>query len=469
MKKIVSIILVIAMAFSFAGCAKKEEVKCSHEYVAQVKEEGGNATVVLTCKKCNEVASAAVAIPTKTETVEKIVEVPVEVEKQVVKTVIKEVVKEVVKEVEVPADKTYEQLMEEIDYEYLEYYINNYSKLDSIKNYLLEKFYTDVDDETLMEGVYKGLFEALGDKYSEYIPPAESDDYYDAISNSYSGIGITMSADENNNVIVESVTVSGPAEAAGVLPGDMIIAVDGSYIFGMGLDAASLIRGETGTSVVITVVRNGSPIEFKITRRQVGMPSVDYSILDSGIGYISISCFDSVTNAELEAGLKYLESHGCTSFVLDLRNNGGGDVDVAIKVADQLMNEGVICYVEDRQHNKDYYRTHAGRTSMKYAVLVNGNTASASEIVCAGIQDNNEGKIVGTKTYGKGLIQILAYVNDGSSIKVTQYQYFSPNGNEINEIGIKPDYVVELTDDCFDAEGYLIYDAQLNKAVEILR
>jgi len=462
MKKIIAIVLSIVMIFSICACGAKEAA-CNHEYTANVETKDGVSTVVLTCKNCGEIASANVNLP------EIKVEVPVEVEKEVVKEVVKTVTKEVIKEVEVPVYSSLEEQMEAEDYDMLTYYITNYSKLNAIKEYILENYYIEVDDETLMQGVYDGLFDSLNDPYSEYVPASEAEEYYDTISNSYSGIGVSIVLDENGNGKIDAITIDSPAEKSGLKVGDVFVSVDGVSCEGLGLGVADYIRGEVGTTADIVVDRNGEQKEFAVTRQRIGITTVSHEVLETGEGYIYISGFDSVTNSELKAALSDLSSKGVKKFVLDLRDNGGGDVEVAQDVANQLMGAGTLCYLEDKNGNKEYYKTDAGRTSMKYVVLVNEYTASASEILTAGIQDNGEAKIVGTKTFGKGVIQQLAYVNDGSSIKLTTFQYFSPKGKAINKVGITPDYIINLTDDCFDKDGYLVKDIQLEKALEILR
>ena len=206
-----------------------------------------------------------------------------------------------------------------------------------------------------------------------------------------------------------------------------------------------------------------------MVRRHLGISTVDYAVLDSGEGYIAVTNFNANTSGELADALKNLESNGIKKFVLDLRDNGGGEVDAAMASADQLMNAGILYSTKNKAGVTQTYNLTAGRTSMKYVVLVNGNTASAAELVAAAIKENGEGKLVGETTYGKGVIQLYAYVNDGSAIKLTEYEYFTPKGNKIHKVGVKPDYEVTLTNDCFDQDGFLINDKQLTKALELLK
>lgn len=462
MKKVFALILSVVMIFSFAGCGQTKETEaCVHEYVSTVETAGDTSKVILTCKKCGEKAEAEVVLPEKTVTVE------VPVEKEVVKEVVKE--KEVIKEVEVPVYASVEDQLTAEEYETLEYYVNSYSKLDSIKEYVLENYYFGITDEELMEGVYDGLFDALNDPYSEYVPASQSSSYYDALSNSYSGIGVTMFVNSDGDAEIQAVTYDSPAREAGLKVGDVIYAVDGKNVRGIGLDVSTYVRGETGTSVTVTVNRGGTLKTFTMIRRHLDISTVAYQVIEGDTGYIGINNFNASTSSELAEALKDLETAGIKKFVLDLRDNGGGEIESAMSVADQLMNAGVLCSIKNKAGEQDTYSVLAGRTSMKYVVLVNENTASAAELVAAAIKENGEGKLVGATTYGKGIIQLYAYINDGSAIKLTEYEYFTPKGNKIHKVGVKPDYEVTLTNDCFDQDGFLINDKQLTKALELLK
>ena len=246
-------------------------------------------------------------------------------------------------------------------------------------------------------------------------------------------------------------------------PGDIILKVDGQpYSGSESSEAASNIRGKAGTSVEITYKRNGVENTVSIVRAAIQVETIEYEMLEDNIGYILIDSFESATSKDFQAALDDLTAKGARGLVIDLRNNGGGLVDQCIKIADMLMNQGTVVYTQDHDLKKDYYTTKAGRTELPYVVLVNEYTASASEILSAGIQDNNEGIIVGTKTYGKGIIQSLYPWDDGSAVKITIMQYFSPSGKTIHKVGITPDYIVELVEG--DETDY-----QLNKAIEVLK
>ena len=310
MKKVFALILSVVMIFSFAGCGQTKETEaCVHEYVSTVETVGDTSKVILTCKKCGEKAEAEVVLPEKTVTVE------VPVEKEVVKEVVKE--KEVIKEVEVPVYASVEDQLTAEEYETLEYYVNSYSKLDSIKEYVLENYYFGITDEELMEGVYDGLFDALNDPYSEYVPASQSSSYYDALSNSYSGIGVTMFVNSDGDAEIQAVTYDSPAREAGLKVGDVIYAVDGKNVRGIGLDVSTYVRGETGTSVTVTVNRGGTQKTFTMIRRHLDISTVAYQVIEGDTGYIGINNFNASTSSELAEALKDLETAGIKKFILE--------------------------------------------------------------------------------------------------------------------------------------------------------
>ena len=353
------------------------------------------------------------------------------------------------------------------DYQYL---VDTYGKADFIRDYILENYYTDVDEAELDEGLYYGLFAGLGDVYSGYFTAEDYDYMMSSLTGTYSGVGITMEPTETGYVQITALTEGAPAQRAGLKTGDIIYAVDDVTYNASTMDiCAASIRGDIGTTVKITVLRDGESIDYTVKREEIHSVTVSSKMLEDGIGYIRLSSFDETSAQEFSKALESIEKQGAHSFVLDLRGNPGGLVDVCVEIADMLMDKGTVVYIEDRAGNREYESTESGRTKMNYVVLVDGGSASSSEILSAGIQDNGEGKIVGTVTFGKGIIQVMDRFSDGSGVKITRYQYFSPNGRAIHGNGITPDYIVELTEDCFDEEGNLISDPQLDKAIELLR
>ena len=349
------------------------------------------------------------------------------------------------------------------DYNYL---VSEYGKLDKMKNAAEDLYYVKVDSDKLMESTYSGLMEGLEDPYSQYISAKDYENYIASMTGSYSGVGMSFYNNDDGVLEVVQVYRNSPAEQAGMQPGDIILEVDGKPFSGPeSTEAAAAIRGKEGTSVSVKRRRDGVEETVTMVRAKIQVDTVYYEMLEGedGIGYIQIDGFESATGADFKAAVADLTQQGAKGLVIDLRNNGGGLVDQAVKVADELMNQGTVVYTEDQKGKRSYYTTDTGRTALPYVLLVNEYTASASEILAAGIQDNKEGKIVGTKTFGKGIIQSLYQMfDDGSAIKITTMQYFSPSGNTIHKVGITPDYVVELKED--DETDY-----QLQKAIEVLK
>ena len=360
--------------------------------------------------------------------------------------------------------------LNEEQYQEYRHFTKTYGKLDELRDYVLSRYYVEVDEDALETGMLKGLFEGLGDVYSYYMTPAEYEQTMISLTGVYSGVGVTISAGDSGYVEVVTPTKGSPAEAAGIRKGDLILAVDGTEYVGADLDTcAAAIRGPEGTSVTLTVRRGDEIFDVSIVRQTIVAQTVEHEMLEDGIGYISISGFEEQTAADFKAALADIEAQGAKSFVLDLRDNGGGLVDAAVSIADELLEKGIVAYTEDHDGNQDYYNTKAGRTDLSYVVLVNEGSASSSEILSAGIKDNGGGPLVGVTTYGKGIIQTVEQLTDGSGIKMTILQYFSPNGSVIHKNGIEPDYVVELTEDCYDEDGNLVNDLQLQKALELLK
>ena len=363
-------------------------------------------------------------------------------------------------------------LLTDEEYKEYQYFKNTYSKLDDMKRFVGDYYYVEVNEEDLMEAAYSGLLSGLNDPYSEYVSAEEYEDYISSMLGEYSGVGMSFFGNGNDELEVVKVYRNSPAKEAGMEPGDIILKVDGkAYPGSESAEAAANIRGKEGTSVELTYRRGGAENTVTMVRAAIQVETIEYEMLEDDLGYILIDGFEGATAKDFKEALDDLTAKGAKGLIIDLRNNGGGLVDQSVRIADMLMEQGTVVYTEDHNKKKDYYTTSPGRTELPYVVLVNEFTASASEILSAGIQDNNEGVIVGTKTYGKGIIQSLypssmvqsnGDWDDGSAVKITIMQYFSPSGKTIHKVGITPDYIVELVDG--DETDY-----QLQKAIEVLK
>ena len=333
-----------------------------------------------------------------------------------------------------------------------------YGKLDYLYDTITSSFYKEVDEDAMMEGAYKGLVAGLNDPYSSYMTAEEYETWVATATGEYSGVGITFTQDEDGNFVVVSVTDDSPAADAGIREGDIIKTVDGQEYSDLDV-IGNAIRGEEGYEIEITYIRDGEEKSVTMTREKITQHSVEHRMLDGNIGYISISSFIETTGEDFSQALKELEEDGAQGLVLDLRDNGGGLVDACVQVADEFLDEGVVVYVEDRDGNRTDYDAKDGKTDLKTVVLVNENSASASEILAAALQDNGF-EIVGQTTYGKGVIQSTAQLEDGSALKLTIMQYFSPDGNAINEKGVTPDHQVANEENSGE-------DAQLDEALSL--
>lgn len=349
--------------------------------------------------------------------------------------------------------------------------MNKISVLESI----IDTYYLgDVDEEALADGIYKGLLESLDDPYSCYYTAEEYSQLMESSNGIYCGIGATVSQDVKTGVItIVKPFVDGPAYTAGVLPNDIIYKVDGEDVTSSDLsEVVSRMKGEEGTEVTLTVVREGEadPIDFVIQRGTIEVPTVEYKMLENNIGYISVAEFDKVTAEQYRSALDDLEKQGMESLVVDLRNNPGGRLETVVDMLDRMLPKGLIVYQEDKNGTKDEESSSNKEQFTKpLAVLINGNSASASEIFAGAIQDYGTGTLIGTTSFGKGIVQSIIPLNDGTAVKVTVSKYFTPKGRNIHGTGIAPDIEVELDPEVAN-QVVIDYedDAQLQKAVEVL-
>ena len=324
------------------------------------------------------------------------------------------------------------------------------------ENYLWKK---DADFNKAMEDAYKAYLSSLGDPYTRYLDKDETAALSEMLENKYTGIGLYIGQDKDGQIQAVEVIKDGPAYSAGIKDLDVIKAIDGKT-YDNTKDAAKAMRGPEGSSVNLTILRDGKTFDVSVVRSQISQSTVEYRILDGKIGYIQIKSFGENTSEEFDKAISYLESKDVKSAVVDLRNNPGGLLDESIKIADRLIGDGLITYTEDNKGKKEEFKAHKGHSDINLVLLINENTASAAEVLAAAIKDHG-GTLVGVKSYGKGIIQETIMYKDNTALSVTTKQYFSPKGDVIHKKGIEPTVEVSLPSDATD-------DLQLNKAIEIL-
>ena len=346
--------------------------------------------------------------------------------------------------------------------------------LSSFRDIIDEKYLGEVNEEDLINGAIKGYIEGLNDPYTEYYTKEEMEEVTQTTYGNFDGIGIYMTKDiDTDYVLVLSPIEESPAEEVGILPGDLIIKVNGEDIKDMELDSVTTkIKGEPGTKVKIEILRGTETKEFEVERRNVKINHVKCEVLENDIGYIKLNTFDNDCAKEFKARYDELKQKNIKSLIIDLRNNGGGIVEEALDIIDLIVNKGETMLITvDKEGNEEISKAKKdAKITESIVILTNENTASASEILAGALKDLGKAKIVGTKTYGKGVIQELITLTNGAGIKITTNEYYTPNRNKINEQGIEPDEVVELPEELqnqvsIEKEA----DTQLKKAIEILK
>lgn len=347
------------------------------------------------------------------------------------------------------------------------------SELNKYKSIIDKYFLGEVDDKKLKEGAIKGYIEGLDDPYTEYISAEDMQDFMDDTTGNFVGVGIYMVQDtKSNRIMVLSPIKNSPAEKAGVLPGDFIIAVDNVEYTAEDMSVASnKIKGEEGTTVKLKLLRKNEFVELELKRENIKVNPVEGKVLENNIGYIEFSSFDEGTAEDFKTKYEELSKQGIKSLIIDLRNNGGGIVSEALQIADYVADKGsVLLYEVDKNNNEEIEKAKEDPIiNIPIVILTNENTASSSEILAGALKDLGKAKICGTKTYGKGVIQQLLTLPDGSGLKITSEEYLTPNKTKINGIGIEPDEVVELPE---TVENVLVVeekdDTQLQKAIQML-
>ena len=340
---------------------------------------------------------------------------------------------------------------------------------------IIDKYYLgEVDEEKLKEGAIKGYIEGLGDPYTEYISANEMEDYLSDTMGNFVGIGIYMVKNTEKGKIQVLAPIKGsPAEKAGIQAGDLILTVDGvDYSADEMTIASNKIKGEEGTTVTIEVLRGTETKKYELKREKVKVNQVEGKVLSNNIGYINFTSFDETTADDFKAKFEELNKQGIKSLIIDLRNNGGGIVDQALQIADYVADKDSVLLYEVDKNNKETVKKAKTDPiiNMPIIILTNENTASASEILAGALKDLGKAKTVGTTTYGKGVIQQILKLSDGSGLKVTIEEYQTPNRSKIHKIGIAPDEEVKLPDSVTNVLNVTeSEDTQLQKAIEMLK
>ena len=352
--------------------------------------------------------------------------------------------------------------------------LQKYQKLETLFQLVENYYYEDVDEDAMLENAAVGLMAGIGDVYSVYYTKEEMAKFNEETEGKYAGIGCQLLADPESKLItVTRVFKGSPAETAGIRAGDQIVYVNDVYYTAYEMDeAVSVMRGTPGESVKVTVLRDLETIDFDVMREDININYVEYEILDGNIGYVMVFDFLGDAYEGFEEAINAFKEANVSGMIIDLRNNGGGLVDTCVKMADLILPEGVVVSMKDKNGNVTEEKIDNEYYDVPMAVLVNGYSASASEILAGAIRDNHAGTLIGTKTFGKGVVQSSLEFMDGSGMKVTTARYYTPSGECIHEIGIEPDIEVELDADAVTRYGINNLphekDAQLQCAIKLL-
>lgn len=358
-------------------------------------------------------------------------------------------------------------VMTKAEYDELQVVKEYYSKLETLKASLKEAYYKDLSDEELFDGMMHGLFESTEDKYTVYYNEEENKIYEANSSGVFAGIGVELSTEDNRILITRPIKGS-PAFEAGIQSNDVIVKVNDTVVTAEEYDkAVNLISGEVGSSVLITVSRSGKEIEFNITRDNIHVEAVRSQMIGEN-GYINIAHFDEDTYNEFKAHYEQIMAEDAKGLILDLRNNPGGSLEQCVNVADYILGKQTVVYTKDRLGEEKYYRSDPRKIDLPFVVLINGNSASAAEILAAAVRDTEAAPLVGTKSFGKGIVQTVWKLPDGSGYKITTSKYYTPNGENFHNVGLMPNDVIEMDYHIDPDVPNLEEDIQLIKAISYL-
>ncbi len=353
--------------------------------------------------------------------------------------------------------------------------IKKYERLDDIIQIIEKYYYTDVDEDVMITGALRGALDSLADPYTFYYTPEEMAENTEHQEGEYEGVGIQVLGTADGEMIVTRTFKGSSAYEEGVRAGDRISAVCGTPVSAVTVqamnEAVELIRGTVGTTVTVTVIRDGTALDFELERRKINMNRVEYMMLDGDIGYLMLYEFMGDAAEGFRNAVEDLRKNGAKGLILDVRSNPGGALDLVVDICDVLLPESTIMYMEDRAGSRDTYYSDSEMLGLPLVVLVNEMSASASEVLAGAVQDTGVGKIVGQTTFGKGVVQvIIPFMSDGAGMQLTIARYYTPSGRCIHGIGVEPDVFVEAGDFDFtispvDPEN----DLQLKKAIEVIR
>lgn len=352
-----------------------------------------------------------------------------------------------------------------------------YAKQESVMEYAKKNFLYEADENAMLEGALQGTLNALGDPYTQFMTKKEFEELMQDTEGSFDGIGVYITASDDNRILIVSPIEDTPAEKAGLKTGDKIIRINGTEYTAKEMDdAVKIMRGMPGTTVTLTILRENSEGKSEVSdvvvnREKIRIKTVKPSMMNDNIGYIRITTFDMQTAEDFKAAYGNLKNQGMKGLVIDLRNNPGGVIDATVEITDMFLGEGIITYTKTKAGEVEYYKSDSNKDDIPVVLLVNNGSASASEIMSGAFKDTKRATLIGTKTFGKGIVQrVQKFGVDGEGIKMTVSEYFTPNGINIHKIGIEPDIALELSESA-EGYGYEYYDTdnQLQKAVEEIK